>query len=108
PSLLRRASAAAAAAMAFAPSRLIVFLSVTWLHARGAATHSIRAVNPAAFHDCMVVLLSFALLLRHFAEHLDHALAVLEVFEELHVVLEPFHRVCQQPIQPPRVFERRL
>src|SRR5213594_1709752 len=114
PSLLRRASAAAAAATVFAPSRLIVFLSVTWPpwppwpQAGGAAAHTIRTVNPTAFHGCMVVLLVSALLLRHFAKHLDHAVAVLEVFKELHVVLEPPHGVCQQPIEPPRVLERCL
>src|SRR5437667_7122528 len=114
PSLLRRASAAAAAATALAPSRLIVFLSVTWPpwppwpRARPAATVSITAASVNVFHVDMVVLLPFASVLCHLAEHLDHALAVLEVVEQLPVVLEPLHRVRQQPIEPSRILEGRL
>src|ERR1051325_2649241 len=44
----------------------------------------------------------------HLAERLDHALAVLEVVEQLPVVLEPLHRVREQPIEPSGILESRL
>src|SRR5437773_1674443 len=76
--------------------------------ARPAATVSITAASVNVFHVDMVVLLPFASVLCHLAEHLDHALAVLEVVEQLPVVLEPLHRVRQQPIEPSRILEGRL
>src|SRR6059058_5437944 len=51
---------------------------------------------------------SSRLRLRHLTEHLDHTLTVLEILEELSVVLEPLHRVRQQPIEPSRILEGRL